>query len=277
MTLRQDPESSIRPTLSICCIARDAETTLARALDSASWADEVLVLVDDKSADTTEAIARERASRVEVLSYRGDIATTSECISWATSDWVMILDSDEVIPPALRQELEAALAGASEQVGGYEVNRLTHHLGRWIRHGDFFPDWVLRVVRREQLRYVGADPHGRITVRGATLRLETPLEHYSYRDLADQVARIQFFSDESSHVLTESGQRPSLSNMLLRPPARFLRAYVLKRGFLDGVPGFIIAAATAFHVFLKYAKHWEQSREPSPAPQGSARARRSSK
>lgn len=248
----------MRPTLCICCIARDAETTLDAALASASWADEVLVLVDAKSSDATEAIARRRATRVEVAPYRGDVATKSECVSWATSDWVMILDADEVIPAALRDEIETALSAAAEGVAGFEVNRLTYHLGRWIRHGDFFPDWVLRVVRREQFGYVGADPHGRLVVRGATERLETPLEHYSYRDLADQLARIQFFSDESARVLAERGGRPRLRDMLLRPPARFLRAYVLKRGFLDGVPGFIIAAATAFHVFLKYAKHWER-------------------
>ena len=118
----------------------------------------------------------------------------------------------------------------------------------------------MRVFRRGSLRYVGADPHGRTAVKGVIRRLETPLEHYSYRDLADQVARIQFFSDESARVLTAGDGRPRLRDMVLRPPARFLRAYVLQRGFLDGVPGFIIAAATAFHVFLKYAKHWERSK-----------------
>ncbi len=256
----------MRPTLSICCIARDAEATLARALDSAAWADEVLVLVDAKSVDATETIARERATRVEVTPYRGDIATKSECVSWASSEWVMILDADEVVPPALRAEIESALTTAPPARGGFEVNRMTYHLGRWIRHGDFFPDWVLRVFRREEFAYEGADPHGRLVVRGSTERLETPLEHYSYRDLADQIERIQFFSGESARVLEAAGGRPRLRDMLLRPPARFLRAYVLKRGFLDGVPGFIIAAATAFHVFLKYAKHWERRGDTAAGP-----------
>ncbi len=256
----------MHPTLSICCIARDAEATLARALDSAAWADEILVLVDSRSDEATESIARERAARVERVRYRGDIATKSEVVSWATQDWVMILDADEVIPPGLRDEIKTALATAPPEVGGYEVNRLTYHLGRWIRHGDFFPDWVVRVFRRGHLTYIGADPHGRTTVSGEVRRFETPLEHYSYRDLADQVARIQFFSDESARVLVESGKQPRLRDMVLRPPARFLRAYVLKRGFLDGVPGFVIAAATAFHVFLKYAKYWERSRRHIDSP-----------
>ena len=261
----------MRPTLSICCIARDAEATLARALDSAAWADEVLVLVDAKSVDSTETIARQRASRVEVAPYRGDIATKSLCVSWATGDWVMILDADEVVPQGLRDEIERAIAEAPALRGGFEVNRLTYHLGRWIRHGDFFPDWVLRVFRRDEFAYEGVDPHGRLVVRGSTARLATPLEHYSYRDLADQIERIQFFSGESARVLDEAGAPPRLRDMLLRPPARFLRAYVLKRGFLDGVPGLVIAAATAFHVFLKYAKHWERRRAANTGPGASPR------
>ena len=99
-----------------------------------------------------------------------------------------------------------------------------------------------------------------MVVDGLVGSLASELEHFSYRDLADQVERIQFFSGEAAAALGESGRRPRLSDLVLRPPARFLRAYLLKRGFLDGVPGFVIAAATAFHVFLKYAKLWELDR-----------------
>lgn len=257
-TLLQDSANSMRPTISICTIAGNAEATLEDALDSAAWADERVVLVDAKSRDRSEEIARAHATHVEVRPYRGDIATKTECVSWATGDWVMILDADEVIPPPLREEIEATLRDAAPSLGGFEVNRLTYHLGRWIRHGDFFPDWVLRGFRRGHFRYVGGDPHGRIEVDGEVRRLASTLEHYSYRDLSDQIARIQFFSDESARTLEATGRRPRLRDLILRPPARFLRAYVLKRGFLDGVPGFVIAAATAFHVFLKYAKRWER-------------------
>jgi hypothetical protein len=143
---------------------------------------------------------------------------------------------------------------------GYEVNRATFHLGRWIRHGDFYPDWKLRLFRRSQARWIGRDPHGRVVVDGGVGRLQAELAHYSYRDLSDQIDRIQFFSDESARALREEGRSARMGDLLLRPPARFLRAYLLKRGFLDGVAGFVIAAATAFHVFLKYAKLWELER-----------------
>lgn len=245
-------------SLSICTLVRDGEATLRQALDSGAWADERVVVVDLASRDRSEEIARQRADRVELRPYRGDVTSKRECLSLAASDWVMILDADEVIPEALRDEIRARLANAPDGVGGFEINRMTFHLGRWIRHGDFFPDWVLRVVRRNEVRWEGADPHGRMRVEGRVERLETPLEHYSYRDLADQVNRIQFFSDEALRGLGARNHPVRLRDMLLRPPARFFRAYVLKRGYRDGVPGFIIAVATAFHVFLKYAKYWEQ-------------------
>ena len=101
------------------------------------------------------------------------------------------------------------------------------------------------------------NPHGRVRLEGSVARLPGDLEHRSYRDLADQVARIQEFSDTQALAHARAGRRGVVRDMILRPPARFVRAYLLKQGFRDGVPGFVIAAATAFHVFLKYAKQWE--------------------
>jgi len=188
-------------------------------------------------------------------------------VGLASNDWVLVIDPDEVMPPALGRELRAAIDGAGQAVAGFELSRVTHHLGRWIRHGDFFPDWKLRVFRRSRTRWVGENPHGRVVVTGngngdgAVRRLQEELLHYSYRDLADQVARIQAFSDQAAQAMLIRGRRARVRDLVLRPPARFLRAYMLKRGFLDGVPGLIIAIATAFHVFLKYGKLWELQRD----------------
>jgi hypothetical protein len=140
------------------------------------------------------------------------------------------------------------------------VNRATYHLGRWIRHGDFYPDWKLRLYRRSRARWVGRNPHGRVEVDGVVSDLSGHLEHYSYRDLADQIDRIQFFSDQAAAALVEDGIPFRLGHLLFRPPARFLRSYLLRQGFRDGLPGFVIAVAIGFYVFLKYAKHWERMR-----------------
>jgi glycosyltransferase involved in cell wall biosynthesis len=246
--------------ISVCIIACDEESLLPACLDSVSWAEEVVVVVDAKSRDGTEKIARERAHRVELRPYPGDIEQKSHCLGLASHDWAMVIDPDEVLPADTAAELRAQLSAVGSETDGFEINRITRHLGRWIRHGDYYPDWKLRVFRRARARWVGRNPHGRVEVEGGVRRLRGSLEHHSYRDLADQIDRIQFFSAQSAQALHASGRRARLRDLCLRPPARFLRAYLLRAGFLDGVPGFAIAAATAFHVFLKYAKLWELQR-----------------
>lgn len=248
------------PSLSVCVIACNEESELPRCLDAVAFADERVVVVDAKSRDGSAKIALERADRSEVRPYAGDIDQKAYCVGLASHDWVLIVDPDEVVPRALAAELQSAIRAAGPEVAGIEIDRLTWHLGRWIRHGDFHPDWTLRAFRRSRARFVGRNPHGRIEVEGAVIRVATPLEHYSYRDLADQLDRIQHFSDEAARALDLEGRRVRVWDLVTRPPARFLRAYVLRRGFLDGVPGLVIAVATAFHVFVKYAKLWERQR-----------------
>ncbi len=246
-------------TLSACVIACNEERDLPRCLASLAFADEVVVVVDERSADRTEALAREAGARVFVHPYEGNIEQKNFALDQALGDWVLAVDADEAVSEPLRERVRRVLA-AEDRRAGYELDRLTWHLGRWIRHGDFHPDWQLRLFRREAGRWGGTNPHGRMRVAGPVGRLEGALEHYSYADLADQVARIQDFSRIQARALHADGRRAGVSDWLLRPPARFLRGFVLKGGFRDGFPGFAIAAASAFHVFLKYATLWELER-----------------
>jgi len=262
--------------VSVCIIASNEERNLGRCLDSAAFADERIVVVDARSADATEEIARARGARVLVHAYEGNVSQKNVALGLANHDWVIALDADEALSPELAAAIRDAVARDGGGWDGFEANRLTWHLGRWIRHGDFFPDWQLRVFRRQVGRWEGIDPHGRVRVDGRVGRLPGALHHWSYRDLADQVARIQEFSRVQAAALRARGRRARVSDLVLRPPARFLRAYLLKRGFLDGVPGLVIAAATAFHVFLKYAKLWEMERAPAggaPEPAAGKAAR----
>ncbi len=247
------------PPVSVCVIACNEERNLKRCLDSVAWADDRVVVIDSRSADASEALARDAGARVFLHPYEGNIEQKNFALDQAKHDWVLALDADEAVTPALAAEIERALSGA-ESVDAYQVNRITFHLGRWIRHGDFYPDWQRRLFRRDRGCWEGVNPHGRVVVRGRSARLVGELEHYSYRDLADQVARLQEFSRVQALALHSQGRRVRVREWLLNPPARFVRAYVLKRGFRDGFPGFAIAAATAFHVFLKYAKLWELQR-----------------
>jgi glycosyltransferase involved in cell wall biosynthesis len=255
--------------LSVCVLACNEEVELERCLRSLSWADEIVVLIDEKSRDASETVARKWASRVERRAYAGDVDQKRSCTALAKHDWVLVVDPDEVVSSELAVSIQERLVfharaadGRAETSSpvGYRVNRATFHLGRWIRHGDFYPDWKLRLFRRSRARWVGRDPHGRVEVDGPVGSLGGELHHYSYRDLGDQIARIQFFSDQAADALVRDGVRFRVRDLILRPPARFLRSYVLRFGFRDGMAGFIIAIASAFYVFLKYAKLWERGR-----------------
>lgn len=243
--------------LSVCIVACNEETNIRRCLESVAWAEDRVVVLDTRSGDRTDVIARELGARVIVHPYVGNIEQKNFALAQAKHDWVFSLDADEVCTPQLQQAVCEIVAKENPHAVGYEVNRLTYHLGRWLRHGDFYPDWQMRLFRRSEASWQGINPHGRVVLQGAVRRLSGDLEHYSYRNLADQVSRIQEFSRVQALALREQGVRATWSMLLLRPPLRFVRAYVIKAGFLDGVAGFVVAAATAFHVFLKYAKLWE--------------------
>jgi glycosyltransferase involved in cell wall biosynthesis len=245
--------------LTVCVIACNEERELMRCLDSVSFADEWIVVVDAKSTDRTEELARSRATRVEVRPYEGDIEQKSYATSLATRDWILVIDPDEVARAELAREIQRAVRGDAGP-DGYQLDRLTWHLGRWIRHGDFHPDWTLRLFRRDRFEWQGVNPHGRIGVAGQVGRLRGELEHYSYRDLADQVDRIQRWSSQAARSLHACGRRARVSDLVLRPAWRSFRGYLLKRGFLDGIPGLVIAVANGAYVFLKYAKLWELDR-----------------
>jgi glycosyltransferase involved in cell wall biosynthesis len=251
---------SDRTALSCCIIACNEERAIRRCLESVCFADERVVVIDSRSSDATEEIARELGARVVEHPYQGNIEQKNFALTQVEGDWILSIDADEVITESLAREIVSLLDGPPTDVDGYEINRVTHHLGRWIRHGDFYPDWQLRLFRRGAGQWSGTNPHGRVRIEGGVRRLRGECEHHSYRDLADQIDRIQDFSRIQARASRAEGLPVRIRDMVLRPPARFLRAYVLKRGFRDGVPGLVIATATAFHVFLKYAKLWELDR-----------------
>lgn len=250
------------PALSVCIIACNEAENLPRCLDSVAFADEVVVVVDTRSRDATEALAREHGARTVLHPYEGNVEQKRFALGEARHDWVLSLDADEALSPELARAVQEVVA-RDGPAHGYALDRVTWHLGRWIRHGEFHPDWQLRLFRRSRGRWVGVNPHGRLVVEGRVERLRGELHHYSYRDLGDQVARIQDFSRVQAAAMWDAGRRARVADLVLRPPLRFLRAYVWKQGFRDGMAGFLIAWATAFHVFLKYAKLRELERDPA--------------
>jgi len=248
----------MNPRISASIICRDEERVIEDCLRSVSWCDEIVV-VDSGSTDRTVELARRYTPRVIYNPWPGYVAQKNFALEQTTGDWILCLDADERCTPALREAIEKALPEAGP-IAGFEVRRPAWYLGRWIRHGGWYPDWKLRLVRKGRARWGGTDPHDRLIADGPVRRLKADLVHYNYRDFAHQIRTINHFSDVVVAEWRKQGRRPSLWKTLLQPPVKFLECYVWKRGFLDGFPGLVIAASSAYYVFAKHVKLWERCR-----------------
>lgn len=249
---RQSPAGSI----SAIVVCYNEEERIEACLESLHWCDEIVV-VDSFSTDRTPEICRRYTERFLQRAWTGYRDQKAFAHSQASKDWVLLVDSDERVTPELRAEIEAELMLQNGRYAGYAVPRLVYYLGRWWRRGGWYPDYDVRLFRRERATWGGSDPHEKILVDGPIRRLRNPLHHYSYRNIDDHLQRINRFTSISAQELYKRGVRWRLSDALARPVGRFFRSYLLKRGFMEGFAGFYIAATAAVYVFLKYAKLWE--------------------
>lgn len=233
-------------------------------LASLAWADERIV-VDSGSTDGTVEIARAAGARVVVHPWPGYAAQKDYAASLATHDWILSVDADERVTPALAAEITKTLEAPADHVG-FRMPRMTFHLGRWIRTTDWYPDYQLRLYDRRRARWKVRRVHESVAADGPVGQLHSALEHYAYRDVAHHLETMQRYTTLAAEQMWADGRRAGVVSLLLHPPAAFLRNYVLKRGFLDGAPGLIISAMNAHYVFLKFAKLWAlQSRGDRPA------------
>ena len=248
-----------RPTLAVCVIALNEEDRIGDCLASVSFADEIL-LVDSGSTDRTVAIARELGARVVVRDWPGYAAQKNFALGQVAADWVLSIDADERVSPELAAEIRALLAAAPAGLAGASVPRRTWYLGRWIRHGGWYPDRKVRLVRRGRGRWEGEHIHERLGVDGAVRALGGDLLHFTYRGIADHLQTIDRFTTEAARGMAARRRRWAALGMLVNPPLKFLKMYLLKAGFLDGLPGLVVAVLGSYYVFLKYAKLWELRR-----------------
>ena len=248
------------PSVSAIVVCYNEEQRIEACLESLRWCDEIVV-VDSFSTDRTPEICRRYTERFMQRQWAGYRDQKAFAHSQATKDWVLLVDSDERVTPALRQEILDALVHDNAAYAGYSLPRLVRYLHRWWWRGGWYPDYDVRLFRRERATWGGNDPHEKILVDGKVRRLKHHLEHYTYRNIDDHVERINRFTSISSRELKKAGGHWRLSDALLRPPVRFFRSYIIKRGFLEGFAGFYVAVTAAVYVFLKYAKLWELETE----------------
>ena len=257
MTQSDINERGPEEKISVCIICCNEAKNIERCLQSVMWADEVLV-VDSFSKDQTPEIARRFTPNVIQKEWLGYIGQKKFIADLAKGPWILFVDADEEISPTLRAEIERNFAQPlPEDVHGFTCPRLVPYLGRWIRHGDWYPDTKLRLFKKAYGECGGKEPHDRIYVTGEVRRLKGELFHYTYIDIEDQLATINRFSTISARTHDEEGRSITFLGLVFRPLYRFLRGYFGKRGFLDGIPGLIVAMNVAFGTFSKYAKLWE--------------------
>ena len=252
------------PKVSVTIISFNEGEHIAAAIDSAAWADEIVV-VDSGSGDETAAIARAKGARVVERAWTGYVDQKNHAAALASNDWIFSLDADERITAPLAGEIRALVA-SEPPLHGYRAPRVAFHLGRWVRTTDFYPDFQTRLYDRRAARWRGKYVHESVAVDGPVGRLKNEIEHYSFRDLDDQLARINLYTTLAARQMYEGGRRTNALELLVHPPAAFLRNYLLRRGVLDGTVGLTISMVNAYSVFLKFAKLRElQERRCSPS------------
>jgi len=249
-----------RLPITVCVIA-NSDARLAAALDSVKdWVAELVVVFNDDTDAATEQAARSRGATVFREAWKGHVAQKNSAAAKAGQPWVLGLDSDEVVSAELRESIRRLLGrpGAAERCAAWRFPRCSEYYGRWIRHGDWYPDFQTRLWRRGLAHWGGTDPHDKLVVDGTVGRLRGELLHYSQESFDQVWQKANRYADDFVRTRAQAGKTVGRWDFFLRPPWRFFRGYVLLGGFLDGWQGYSIACMTAAYTYLRYAKAWER-------------------
>lgn len=255
-------------TLSVVIITHNEEANIARTLESvkalvAEGKGEIIV-VDSGSTDRTVEIAKSYGAKVFIEEWKGYAAQKNSAIDKATGDWILSLDADEEISLGLANEIAKTLANKNPGEEGYWLHRKNHFLGRWIRHGGFWPDPKLRLFRRGAGQFEDRAVHEDIQLRGRVGTLGNALIHHSYPTLSDYIDHMNRYSSLGAEMVVAKGKVGfSVINIVLRPLFTFIYNYFFRLGFRDGREGLLLHLYHAVYVSWKYAKAWELSRENS--------------
>ncbi len=250
-------EDRVKQKLTVIVPTYNEAENIGACLEALAWADEVVV-VDSFSTDATLEICRNHGVRVVQHEYVNSATQKNWILPQAAHRWVLIVDADERVTPALRQEIEVLLS-AGPDCDGYWIRRRNLFMGKEIRFCGWQRDKVLRFFDRDKGRYEEKRVHAEVELQGRVGFLKAHLVHDSYRDFSAYLEKLDRYTDWGAQELADRGRGGLVFNMVFRPPARFFRMYVLQRGFLDGLRGLMICYLGATSVFLKHAKRWRLS------------------
>ncbi len=250
--------------LSVTIICVNEADRIGAALRSVAFAAEIVV-VDSGSTDGTVALARQLGARVVETDWPGHVVQKNRAWALATQPWVLSIDADEALSPALAVALEAALGQAADDVGGFEILRVNHYLGRKVRGGVFGPAWHPRLARRDAARWAGEDPHDRLEIRGRIGRLQGELDHTPYRHGGEHLDTIHRYSQRFVEVSLARGRRAYWYDVCLRPLGHLVVAWILRGGLRDGVLGVTLGFLGAAHVALKWGRLYDAQQAAGPS------------
>ncbi len=242
--------------ISACIVTFNEEERIADCLKSIDWCDEIVV-VDSLSTDGTVQICEKFTDKVFQIQWQGYVKQKNYGIDQSTNEWVLCIDSDERISEKLKEEIKDEFEkGSFSRFDGFYFPRHVFYLGKWINHCGWYPDYSLRLFRKEKGRFGGIDPHDKVHLEGRTKKLKNDLYHFPYKNVESQIQHIQKYSDLYAKITP--AKTSNYLNLLIKPSYKFFEVYILKRGFLDGIQGFIISVLTSYYMFLKLAKLYEK-------------------
>ena len=240
-----------RAPLSVVIITKNAATQLGACLESASFADELLV-VDSGSTDGSAELAAQHGARVLQQAWMGFGRQKQSAVDAARHDWVLCLDADERVSAPLCASILALLAAPTARA--CTMPRCNRFMGRWLRHGEGYPDWSLRLFDRRHARWSEDVVHERVITDAPVARIEGDLLHDTAETLSGYLDKQNRYTSMQAEALFKAGSRAGMAHLLLSPALRFFKFYILRLGFLDGIPGLVHILIGCSNSFHKYAK-----------------------
>ena len=230
----------------------------------AAWTTEIVVVLNDNVSDGTDKIAESFGAKVFREPWKGFIGQKNSAADKCTQPWLLNLDADEVVTPELQKEIAGVVNGNAAPCAAFKFPRCAFYCGRWIRHGDWYPDHVLRLWRKGQARWGAIEPHAQLDVNGRIGRLRSDLLHYTNENIERHISKIAFNQRDFVKRRLAQDRPAGFFELVVRPPWRFFRAYILRLGFLDGWQGYYIARLSAFSTLTKYSmlrEAWQEKQK----------------
>jgi glycosyltransferase involved in cell wall biosynthesis len=244
--------------LSVTIISYNEEKNIRDCLESVQWADEIVV-IDSFSIDKTIDICREYTDRVYQNKWPGFVEQKNFALTKASHNWILSIDADERVSDELGEEIKGLLSN-SLKYDGYYIPRKTFYVNKWILHCGWYPDYKIRLFKKDKGRWEGTGGtaiHESVKVNGRVGYLKGDILHHSFPTISSHLKTINSFTSISATENFKKGERTGILSILFRPIFNFFKMYILKLGFLDGIPGLIVSVLSSYHVFIKYTKMWE--------------------